>query len=581
MSQRIRKCWNVNEPISTEANSALDAYPKILRQLFYNRGIEDALSAKRYLFDSGSIFDPYLLADMGVAVERLLHAVDQKEQIAVYGDYDVDGVTATALMVQVLSRMGADVRAYIPNRFEEGYGLNNDAVDSLSNDGIGLILTVDCGIRSPYEVEHARKLDMDIIISDHHEPKEKLPSACAVICPKRLDDKYPNKNLAGVGLAYKISEALLDKRPIEGTQPEEWLDLVAIGTVADIVPLIGENRSLVRAGLMELQKGQRQGLRSLAGAAGLEISRITARDIGFIIGPRINAAGRLKSAVNAYKLLMTKEVFEAGKLAQHLDDQNSERQKITRQIQEEAERQALIEEPDYLLFAVDPEFNLGVVGLAASRLTEAYYRPSIIGNSGEEFTCASCRSIPEFNVIRALDECADFFERHGGHAMAAGFTMRTERLPELVKRLREICKRELEGCNLRPQVWADMEIPLAEIRPVGLLRMIDQIEPTGHLNPGVNFISRGLKVKRYRQVGNEGLHLRLTVIDSLVTYDAIAFRQGHWAEQMPDYVDLFYSFERNHYQGRERLQLNVHDLVPAKQMNKITTENRYRKKPSR
>ena len=558
----MKKSWQIQAKAPPDVLWTLEGYSPVMQQMLFNREIKDTEAAARYLHDEGSTHDPFLLPDMEAAVERIWYALDHQEPMAVYGDYDVDGVTATALLVQVLQRLGGKVIGYIPNRFDEGYGVNNDALDMLHEQGIRLVVTVDCGIRSPREAEHARQIGIDLVISDHHEPKSDLPDALAVICQKRNTNTYPERNLAGVGLAFKIAEALLAKHPVEGITLGDWLDLVAVGTVADVVPLTGENRALVRAGLKSLRFGQRQGLLSLANTAGLSIQKISARDIGYGLGPRLNAAGRLESALAAFDLLVSTDLASTGLLAQKLDDQNRERQSMTLQMQIEAEKLAHASENDSLLFAVDAGFKMGVVGLVAARLTDAYYRPAIVGSRGEEYTRASCRSIPEFNITRALDECTDLLERHGGHAMAAGFTVRNDNLAELASCLHAIAQRELGERDLRPVLRADMEISLRDLRP-NLLKELDMLEPTGLGNPEAVFVSRGLRVKWPKKIGKEGQHLRMSVSDGYITYDAVAFRQGHWADQMPEKVDLLYVFETNFYQGRESLQLNVRDICPA------------------
>ena len=566
MSIPLKKRWVVREKITPEIDAVLGDYPPVMRQMLYNRKIMDSETAERFLNGTGSMYDPFLLPDMTLAVDRLWDAVDHQEQVVVYGDYDVDGVTATVLLVQVLQQLGANARAYIPNRFDEGYGVNNDALDDLAAQGARLVVTVDCGIRSPLEAQHARQLGLDLIISDHHEPKNELPEALAVICQKRTGCEYPEKNLAGVGLAFKIAEAMLKRRAVAGVQLTDWYDLVAVGTVADVVPLSGENRAMVRAGLKSLRFGQRQGLLSLAGVADLNLANSTARDIGFVLGPRLNAAGRLESALAAFDLLMSNDVATTGPLAQKLDNQNRERQRMTQELQALAESQASLGD-DFLLFAVHPEVVQekdvrGVVGLVAARLTETYYRPAVVGAQGEEFTRASCRSIPEFHITHALDACDSLLVRYGGHAMAAGFTVRNEDLPELAARLREIALLELGERDLRPSLKADMVIPLHELRPM-LLKELDQLQPTGQDNPDAVFVSTDLQVKSYKKIGKELQHLRLTVSDKHITFDAVAFRQGFWADQMPRAVDLAYVFEKNVYNGRESLQLNVRDIRPA------------------
>lgn len=556
------KRWEVAPPVPPGVDEALADYPKVFRQILYNRGVIDAASAAAYLHASGESGDPMLLLDMPAAVERLFRAIDRQEKIAVYGDYDVDGVSATALLVEVLRCYGGQVRPYIPNRFEEGYGLNNEALDALAAEGVDLVITVDCGIRSPREADHARELGVDLIISDHHHPGHELPQAVAVICPKRAGDPYPDKALAGVGLAFKIAQALSGIRPLDGCEPENWLDLVALGTISDIVPLSGENRVLVRRGLEKLRQCRRQGIVSLAGAAGVKLPLLTASDVGFMLGPRLNAAGRLESAEDALTLLLEQDLFQAGALAQKLDSQNRERQALTRQMQEQAAWMAEEEGLQEILFAFSPDFNPGVVGLAAARLVEAYYRPAVVGHMDAEFTRASCRSIPEFHITSALDECRDLLVRHGGHSVAAGFTVRNEHLPELKNRLTELARKQFDGQELSPVVKADVEIPLGALHP-DLLSYLDLLQPTGQDNPDALFVSRGLRVMRTRTVGNEGQHLKLAVSDGWMTWDAIAFRQGHWAQEMPDRVDLLYQFERNEFNGRVSLQLNVRDLKPS------------------
>jgi single-stranded-DNA-specific exonuclease len=512
--------------------------------------------------------NPLNMLGVEVAAERIEFALRHGEPIAIYGDYDVDGVTATALLTQTLGALGADVTGYIPNRFDEGYGLNNEALETLRSNGIRLVVTVDCGVRSLDEAQHAKALGLDLIISDHHHPKSVLPEAVALINPKQPGDTYPEQDLAGVGLAYKLATGLfqvLGRRgySIPDRLEEDLLDLVALGTVADLAPLSGENRALVRAGLQAMRQPRRQGLLSLIGVCGLKAGQVTATHIGFVLGPRLNAAGRLDSALAAYELLTTESVFEAGRLAQLLDGQNRERQKITREIQEHAEQLALANNPDaLLLFAAHPDYNPGVVGLAASRLVDSYYRPAIVAQQGEEFTRGSCRSIPEFHITEALDQCAGLLERHGGHAAAAGFTVRNENLAMLAEQLQQIAAEQLGRLDLRPILHADAEVPLSELKP-DLLNYLDWLQPTGFGNRQAVFVTRDLRVSSCRTVGREAAHLKLSVTDGWITYDAIAFRQGHWKEQMPERVDLVYTFERNEFNGRVSLQLNVKDLRPA------------------
>lgn len=560
------KIWICESPIPTQASKNLNMYPRVIRQILYNRGYGSTTDAENYFTGSlSSELQGATFLDMETAVSRIEYAIKHQEAIAVYGDYDVDGVTATALLTLALLAMGAEARPYIPNRFDEGYGLNIDALRSIREEGSKLVITVDCGIRSQEEVKYAKEIGLDMIISDHHHPDDNLPDALAIINPKRDADPYPEKDLAGVGLAYKIVEALIPHMEASHIDLTEYLDLVALGTISDLAPLSGENRFLVRRGIDSLRNTKRQGLLSLMMVARINPFKVSASDIGFALGPRLNAAGRLDSALASLDLLLTNDVFEAGKLAQQLDVQNRERQKITRTIQEMAMEMAFQQDDDaYLLFASHPQFNPGVVGLAASRLSEAYYRPAVVAYLGETETRGSCRSIKEFHITDALDQCKDILIRHGGHAAAAGFTVSNENLSELESRLKQIAASRLAGQELRPTLVADVEIPLHELKPE-LMNYIQLMEPTGYGNRQPQFISRDLYIDREktRQVGSDGNHLKLVVTDGLITYDAIAFRQGYWYEKLPRRIDLLYTFEINEFNGRTNFQLNVKDIKPS------------------
>lgn len=574
----LSKRWQVATRITPAAEQALSRFPDFLRQVLFNRGYATEEAAIRYLSAQpppGS--EPENLLGVHQAVDRLMSAIGAGEPIAVYGDYDVDGVTATALLVQALRSLDAQVSEYIPNRFDEGYGLNKEALETLHQRGARVVITVDCGIRSWEEAEHAKKIGLELIITDHHHPLGELPTALAVINPKQAGDAYPDKDLAGVGIAYKLASALFrasgiarsEYRPggADGDAADQFLDLVALGTIADLAPLAGENRALVRAGMSQLQRPHRQGISSLIAVSGLRERKITASDVGFMLGPRLNAAGRLESALSALRLLMTREVSEAGSLAQQLEIQNRERQELTRSTFSMAEQLALRpDEQPMLLYAGHAEFNPGIVGLVASRLCEHYYRPAIVAQVGQEFTRASCRSIPEFHITDALDSCAALMEHHGGHAAAAGFTIRNERVGELLARLDALAAEKLAAMDLRPALAVDMEIPLKDLRPE-YLEYLDMLQPTGYGNRQVVFVTRGLKPQRYKAVGTDAAHLKLSVTDGWITYDAIAFRLGHWAENLPPRLDLAYTFERNEYNGLQGYQLRVLDIKPTGQQD--------------
>ena len=564
----LTKRWRIAPKIPSDIHEALSDFSPLMRQLLYNRGFTDNQTAGAFI--AGSVpfsTDPFLMTGMQTAVDRLHAAVEGGQKIAIYGDYDADGVTATALLVEFFSRLGVEARPYIPNRFDEGYGLNKEALQQLADEGIDLVITVDCGVRSVDEVAFGNSLGLDMIISDHHHPGPVLPPAAALINPKQPGDVYAEKMLAGVGLAYKLAQAYLKAFPKPGVDPDAWVDLVAIGTVADLAPLKGENRMLVKAGLEKIRTQPRQGVYSLAQVARIKTDQCVASNIGFGLGPRLNAAGRLDSALKAFELLVAKDVFTAGRLAQELDVQNRERQDLTRRIQEKEMEKALKEDPDtFLIFDSDPDFSEGVVGLAASRLSDAYYRPAVIAHEGEDFTVASCRSIPEFHITQALDACADLLVRHGGHAAAAGFTVRNADRPELVEKLKAIAAEKLSGQALFPEIHIDREIQLDKLSYdyiPGILADLHQLEPTGRGNPEPLFASHGVEVRQVRQVGRDGKHLKLLLRAGPHHFDAIAFRQGYWAEDMPEVIDIAYRFEENEYMGRRSLQLNVRDIKAA------------------
>lgn len=555
--------WESLPEIPVEGLESLGAFPRIQQKLLFNRGIRSPMNAYDYLWRQGSLYDPFLLDEMSQAVEAVLRAIDSRWKIAVYGDYDVDGVTASALLNQVLKKMGADVRGYIPNRFEEGYGVNREALRTLRDEGIGLTITVDCGIRSPEDVEFARHIGMEMVITDHHEPGPEIPQAAAVICPKKESDHYPDCNLAGVGLAYKLAEALLMTRPVTGVVVEDWQDFVAIGTVADMVSLSDENRSLVKGGLERLRTSSRPCIRALAEVSDIRLSDIKASTIGFSFGPRLNASGRLETARLSFDLMMSETLEDARKYAIELNDQNRRRQDLTKKTQEKVIGSIDRDQVPIIICAADEDFNRGVVGLAASKLTEHFYRPAMVGAIDGDEIHASCRSIAEFHITNALDQCADLMVKHGGHSMAAGLTVKTENWQQLNEAMSKIAADALAGKLLRPVKHADMEIPLDYLRE-NVLSQIAELEPYGMDNPEPLFIVRGLNVASARTIGSDQSHLKMTLIsDSKVAIDSIAFRQAFRRDQMPERIDVLCTFEKNVWRDRQTLQLNVVDFCSS------------------
>ena len=567
MSLRPKR-WQVAPPAPPSHIARFPHLHPTTVQVLYNRGIIDPADVTTFLNNEGGETNPFNLQGMSAAVTRLRRALRNGEPIVIYGDFDADGVTATALMVQTLRALGGCVSPYIPDR-AQGYGLHKAALTQLAHDGARVIVTVDCGIRSPKEVAHANQLGLDVIITDHHSVGETLPEAVAAVDPKRPDNHESFNELAGVGVAFKLAQALLRSHrqiPVNTgevrLEENDLLDLVALGTVADLVPLLGENRTLVHKGLARLNRMERPGIEALCRRGGVKPSQVDTTTIGYTLGPRLNAAGRLANAQIAYQLLETQYPAEAECLAEQLDGLNHRRQQITREIEEQARQLALATADEaYLLFAASPDFLTGVVGLAANRLVEEFYRPAIVVEVGEETSRGSARSIPEFHITHALDECASLLIRHGGHAGAAGFTVANEHLDDLADRLRILASEQLAGLELTPVLPVDVEVELSEMS-WELHHELTQLEPCGYANPHPLFLSRNVYVQGQRAVG-DGRHLKLALSDGQTTWDGIAFRQGEWAGKLPDRVDVVYHLEINEYNGRRWLQLNVQDIRPA------------------
>ena len=556
------KRWRLSTPPPQDYLNELAGFGPILAQILYSRGIKSLLEADEFLNHRYSRSrDPDLLADVDRAVTRIQKAIKEKEKVIVYGDFDADGVCSTVLMTQALRQLGFErrqVQPYIPDRVSEGYGLNQEALTQLRQKGADLIISVDCGIRSIREIDHANEIGLDLIVADHHSLGGKLPAAAAIINPKRLESSYPERELAGVGVAFKLVQALGAALPNHTDfDDKQFLDLVAIGTVADMVPLVGENRVLVADGLDVLRRARRPGIDALARVAGLQRSKITAESIAFALGPRINAAGRMAHAYDAARLLATDNKRDADDFAHNLDELNRRRQKVTRELGQMAE--SLIDPAEPLLFVEDSEFHSGVVGLVASQLSNKYYRPAIVVTRGESESRGSCRSIPEFHITKALDQLAGLLVRHGGHAMAAGFTVENENLDEFRHRIVDLAGSSLDPLELYPKIELDSELSLSDI-DWALFDQLKKLEPTGSKNLLPIFMSRQVHVKDSRAVGRDKSHLQLRVSDGAVTHKCIAFRQGDWAGRLPDQIDLAYAVNRDDWNGRSALQLVVKDI---------------------
>ncbi len=559
--QNFMKRWVIPASTSPVQTGFLGKFSPLFQQILYNRGIATDDTAMSFLYpDLKTTHNPFQLTGMMSAVNRIIAAIQKDEPITIFGDYDVDGVTATALLVEAIQGQGGIVTMKIPDRFEEGYGLNKKALEDIHTSGVKLVISVDCGIRSIDEALFCKQIGLDLIITDHHQPLDILPEALAVINPKQPNDEYPFKELAGVGVAYKLAQGLFSSLGAPENIVERWLDLVALGTVADMAPLLGENRILVKLGLEQLRAGKRCGIFDLSSVAGINPSTISASDIGFKLGPRLNAAGRLESAVNSYGLLVSRDQDESKRLANELNKQNTQRQEQTRSTQEKAIATIESTPDEFILIVIDPDFNEGIVGLAASRLVEQYHRPAIVGVRNEENTRCSCRSIADFHITRALDECKDLLIRHGGHAAAAGFTVSNDNLESLLTRLKQIAERELSNKDLTPVMTADAVVDFNQINPREMFTFLDQLQPVGYGNPEVVLCSKGITVTQKRSIGSDNRHLKLIVTDGWQTYDCIAFGFGYLAVENFNKVDILYTYELNNFNGRSNPQLNIKDI---------------------
>jgi single-stranded-DNA-specific exonuclease len=567
MSAR-RKRWDFKPPAPPELARQLGLRP-LIADLLHQRGQQDPAAVHTFLEADyrGGLHDPLLMRGMAEARDRIALAVERGEPMAVYGDFDTDGVTAVTLLVQAITAMGGTIRPYIPHRAREGYGLNSQAVRQLAADGVRLLITVDCGISNAPEVAEAAALGLDVIVTDHHQPPAAVPQAHAVVNPKQEGCAYPYKQLVGVGIAFKLVQALWKHGLKPGAlRARDLLDVVALGTVADMGPLTGENRVLVKAGLEAINSSQRPGLRALIDVAGLVQGKITAADIGYMLAPRLNAAGRLDDAVLAYRLLLAEDPIAAQAHAQELNQANRERQELTRRVQGLAKELAAatgkLDQPVVMLDS--PEFPAGVVGLVAGKLMDEWGRPVLLIERGEETSRGSARSVPGFSIIEALTSCQDLFVRFGGHAAAAGFTIANANLPALEDRLLALAAAKLTEEMLQPAIGIHATVDLNDLG-WPLLGELERLEPFGQGNPQPVLMSPAVEVIDARARGGDGQHLRLLLRKGGETHEAIAFRLGHLADAVRrrPLIDVVYTFEANEWNGERRLQLNVKDFRRA------------------
>ncbi|HEY8348114.1 MAG TPA: single-stranded-DNA-specific exonuclease RecJ [Symbiobacteriaceae bacterium] len=543
-------CWLLSSELGISPVTA---------QVLYNRGFDTPEAAHGFLTAGREqILDPFRLKDMDKAVALIRQCIAAGRPIMVYGDYDVDGVTGTAVLVLALRALGAQVDYYIPDRFSEGYGLHTEALAEIRRRGYDFILCVDTGVSAVAEAEAARAMGITLVVTDHHEPGPVLPRADALINPKRPDCSYPFKGLSGVGVAFKLAMAL--------GVPDVWdlLDIVTLGTIADMVPLVGENRAIVREGLERLGNTRRPGLRALMDLAGVR-QPVTATHVGFALGPRINALGRMGSAMAGVELLLTDDPDRGWKLARELDEANRRRQEVEMAILQEALQQAETlppEEKQYVLVLAGEGWHHGVVGICASRVLEVYHRPTILLSVDGEEVRGSARSIPGFHMYRALSKVADLFTKFGGHAAAAGMTLRRkEDLPELRRRLNQLAARWLRPEDLEPRLQIDAFLSLDQLTD-RLMAELQQLEPHGVGNPAPVFAVRDLAVVSARTLGQDARHLKLIVQQPglPVAMEAVGWGMAELRPSPHDHVQVAFQPEYNTWQGQTRLRLTLKDL---------------------
>ncbi|XOU94733.1 MAG: single-stranded-DNA-specific exonuclease RecJ [Candidatus Kerfeldbacteria bacterium] len=560
------KKWQIAKKISKEFQNEFPEVNPIILQLLYNRGLQTQEEIDEFLNpDYGQdIHDPFLFRDMKKAVKRIMLAIEKKQKITVHGDYDADGVSATVVIVTTLKALGAKVDVYIPHRVSEGYGLNINTVNTLNEKETNLIITVDCGISNHEEVELVNKLGMDIIITDHHKEPPVLPKSLALINPHVKGEKYPFEELAGVGVAFKLVQALVkedDGKKIKSGFEKWLLDIVAIGTIGDCVPLVGENRTLVKYGLVVIRKSKRLGLREMVESTRFNLETLDTMNVSFGIVPKINAAGRLGHANTAYELLMTKKDAEAKKIADDLENTNKERQKITEKILSASNEQIGGVDKQKILFASGEGWQVGVVGLVAGRLSDKYARPVIIMGESKDEIVGSGRSIPGFDITKALVESSEYLERYGGHAAACGFTLKKGMKNEFISSMEKIANREISDGGVVKSFKIDREVKLNEI-DWGLVNKLENFEPFGQGNKQPMFVAYNLTVKDFQKIGSTGRHLRMMVEQEGVERKIIAFGFGETLGNelsIGEKKDMLFEISINEWNGNRELQLKLVD----------------------
>lgn len=543
--------------------------PPVASRILASRGITDSLKAERFLKPSlSNLFDPFLLSNMDKAVERVVQALKKNEKIMIYGDYDVDGITSTAIMFLVLNRLGADVSYYLPNRLVEGYGISEDGLLEAERRKAMLLITVDCGITAVDEFDIARKMGIDCIITDHHEPAERIPKAHAIVNAKLDGEDNPGFELSAVGVAYKFAQALYRELGQDEVELEEHLDLVALGTAADIVPMIGENRILTKFGLDQVARTTKPGLKALIFISGLMGQKIGTGQVVFILAPRINAIGRLGDAEQAIKLLTTKDENKASTIARILNAENQRRKSIDEQTLNEAIEQlesTVDLTRDRAIVLSSRGWHQGVIGIVASRLVEKYHRPTVMiaidGNEGK----GSARSIPGFHLYDALKECEEDLIRYGGHKYAAGLSIAPEKIESFRERLNKVSTKMLTADDLVPKLNIDAEIEINTIDH-DLVNVLERFAPFGPQNMRPVFVSYGNEIVGAPHIVGKK-HLKFKVRRGERIIDCIGFNQGDFLKSLnyrPMLIDMVYVIEHNFWNGQNRVQIRTRDLRIAK-----------------
>jgi len=553
--------WNVNEPEASAVNTLVQSgYAPLAAMVLASRGICDNTQAHKYLDCDTPLLDPFLMTDMDKAAGRVGLAMAMGEKIAVFGDYDVDGITSTCLLTDFLRRHGAHVVSYIPGRLEEGYGLNPIAIHQLHQEGVQLIITVDCGITAVAEAELCRELGIDLVITDHHECKDTLPYAAAVVDPHRMDGGYPHKNLSGVGVAFKLAAALC------GDQEEvlrDYADMVCLGTVADVMPLQGENRVFVARGLQSLSHTQRPGIAALMLESGCDPKTISASSIGFMLAPRINAAGRMGKIELAVELFLTDNPVRAAEVAKQLCDLNRQRQSVESEIYDQAVAMLPAGQPPEAIVLADENWHQGVVGIVASRIAEEYACPAFLICLDGEHGKASSRSHGGFNLFASLTQLSDLLESYGGHELAAGFTITRSNIPEFRRQVCQLAAAFYSDDTPRTSLDVDCAIP-PELLTIPNIESLSVLEPCGNCCPKPLLMMKNLTIERITMVGS-GRHMRLRLRSGRFGLNAIYFSANPAAVsiQVGDLVDIAFTPQINEFRGERSVQMNVQDIRPS------------------